>query len=123
VKSKSDPRHIKRVRLFEALFAWESVKRNPKIAIKQIVSEIPKIDEQIVKYAPKWPLDQINRIDLSILRLAIWEMLFSESQNPPKVIIDEAVEIGKEYGNESSAPFINAILGAILNQQHEQTKD
>jgi transcription antitermination factor NusB len=122
VKSKSDPRHLKRIRLFEELFAWESVKTAPSPQIIKIITLIPEIDKQISNFAPKWPIDQINRIDLSILRLAIWEMLFSDSKIPPKVIIDEAIEIGKEYGNESSSSFINAILGAIFNH-HDQTNN
>lgn len=70
------------------------------------------IDGQIQKAAPEWPLDKIAKIDLAILRLAVWEM--SEKSAPPKVIIDEAVELAKTYGNEHSAKFINGVLGTIL---------
>lgn len=119
MKSKLDPRHKKRIHLFQELFAWESVKLTPKSVIKPIISQITDIDTQIVKFAPKWPLDKINRVDLSILRLAIWEILFSGAKVPNKVIIDEAVEIAKEYGNESSSSFINAVLGSIIKPNNE----
>lgn len=119
MKSKLDPRHKKRIHIFQELFAWESIKLVPKIIIKPIVNKISDIDSQIVKYAPKWPIDKINRIDLSILRLAIWEILFSQNKVPHKVIIDEAIEIAKEYGNESSSSFINAVLGSIVKPQDD----
>lgn len=117
MKSKLDPRHKKRIHLFQELFAWESVKLTPKLVIKSIVANISDIDSQIIKFAPKWPIDKINRVDLSILRLAIWEIKYNKN-TPNKVIIDEAIEIAKEYGNESSSSFINAVLGSII-KPHE----
>jgi N utilization substance protein B len=119
VKSKLDPRHKKRIHLFQELFAWESVKSSPKLAINSIINQIDDIDSQIIKFAPKWPIDKINRVDLSILRLAIWELLFSTDKTPSKVVIDEAVEIAKEYGNESSSSFVNAVLGSIIKPTNE----
>ncbi len=116
MKSKLDPRHKKRIHLFQELFAWESVKNTPKLAIKDIIISVNEIDNKIKFFAPKWPIDKINRVDLSILRLAIWEILFSQTKAPIKVIIDEAVEIAKEYGNESSSSFVNAVLGSIIKQ-------
>ena len=113
VKSKLDPRHKKRIHLFQELFAWESVKSTPKLIIRDIIKNINQIDSQIKIFAPKWPIDKINRVDLSILRLAIWELKYIKN-TPHKVIIDEAVEIAKEYGNESSSSFINAVLGSII---------
>lgn len=120
MKSKLDPRHKKRIHLFQELFAWESIKSNPKSVIKPITDQILNIDSQITKFAPKWPIDKINRVDLSILRLSIWEILFSENKTPPKVIIDEAIEIAKEYGNESSSAFINAVLGSIIKPHNNE---
>jgi len=113
VKSKLDPRHKKRIHLFQELFAWESVKSTPKLIIRDIIKNINQIDSQIKIFAPKWPIDKINRVDLSILRLAIWELKYIKN-TPNKVIIDEAVEIAKEYGNESSSSFVNAVLGSII---------
>lgn len=113
VKSKLDPRHKKRIHLFQELFAWESVKSTPKPIIHDIIKNINQIDSQIKIFAPKWPINKINRVDLSILRLAIWELKYIKN-TPNKVIIDEAVEIAKEYGNESSSSFVNAVLGSII---------
>ena len=122
VKSKLDPRHQKRIGLFRYLFAWESTKTIPNPKITKILSKISSIDAVITLHAPKWPVDKINRVDLSVLRLAIFELLFSATSVPPKVIIDEAIEIGKEYGNESSGSFINAVLGSILKDKNDTSK-
>lgn len=73
------------------------------------------VDEAIALAAPDWPISKINRIDLAILRVATDEILHSDT--PPKVVIDEAVEIAKKYGAESSPSFINGVLGTILTKQ------
>ncbi len=73
----------------------------------------PDIDLQIQKAAPEWPLDKISKIDLAILRLALFELTVQKSE-PPKVIIDEAVELAKSYGNPASPSFINGVLGTII---------
>ena len=70
------------------------------------------IDKLIVKHAPEWPLDQIAAIDRCVLRLGIYEVLFSETV-PPKVAINEAVEIAKAFGGENSGSFINGVLGTV----------
>ena len=80
-----------------------------------IIANLKSIDSEINISAPEWPLERINKIDLAILRLAIYELLLEKSQ-PPKVIIDEAIELAKEFGAESSAPFINGVLGDILKR-------
>ena len=66
----------------------------------------------IVKSAPDWPVDKISKIDLAVLRLSIYELAI-EKKEPPRVIIDEAVELSKEYGNDKSPQFINGVLGTI----------
>ncbi len=71
-----------------------------------------KIDKIIGKAAPEFPIDKINKIDLAILRLAVFELAI-EKKEPPKVIIDEAIELAKEYGGETSPQFINGALGNI----------
>lgn len=78
-----------------------------------IISHLTEIDNAITTYAPKWPISKINQVDLAILRCAIWELLFQKN-TPPKVVIDEAVELAKEFGTESSPPFVNGCLGGIL---------
>lgn len=71
------------------------------------------IDDRIHHAAPAWPLDQMPRIDVSILRLAIFEILF-DNRTPLKAAINEAVELAKEYGGENSPRFVNGVLGAIV---------
>lgn len=80
------------------------------------------IDKEITSSAPEWPLERINKIDLAILRLAVYELLIQKKE-PPKVIIDEAVELAKEFGSENSAAFINGVLGNILKiRENELTQ-
>lgn len=70
------------------------------------------IDEHIMRAAPQWPLEQMSRVDKSILRLAIYEMLF-ETDLPTRVAINEAVELAKLFGHETSPKFVNGVLGSI----------
>lgn len=81
----------------------------------QVVKKSPRIDKEIAVAAPEWPLQRINKIDLAILRLAIYELLIKKAE-PPKVIIDEAVELAKEFGSENSASFVNGALGNIYDK-------
>jgi N utilization substance protein B len=74
-----------------------------------------KIDDMIVPAAPEWPLDQIAKIDRAILRMSIYELLIKKDV-PPKVAINEAVELAKEFGGENSSKFINGVLGTIFRQ-------
>lgn len=71
------------------------------------------LDHKICSAAPEWPLSKVAKVDLAILRLATYELL-TEKQTPPKVVIDEAVELAKEFGGDGSAPFVNGVLGTIL---------
>jgi N utilization substance protein B len=73
---------------------------------------MPFLDENIIPAAPEWPLGQIARVDRNILRIAILELLILK-ENPPKVIINEAVEIAKTFGGNNSSKFINGVLGTI----------
>jgi transcription antitermination protein NusB len=75
-----------------------------------------KIDDVIRKLAPLWPLEQISLIDLVILRLSIWEA-FVAKRVPEKVGIDEAIELAKEFTGESSAKFVNGVLGNLLKNE------
>lgn len=74
---------------------------------------LDKIDQLIGKCAPDRPISQINKIDLSILRLSAFELII-EKTAPLKVVIDEAVELGKEFGSDSSPSFINGVLGKFV---------
>lgn len=103
MKTSKDPRHKKRLTKVAKLFASSF-----------IPGFTTKYDEQIATSAPDWPLRNINKIDLAILRMSTEELL--TSQTPKKVVIDEAVEIAKQYGAEHSASFINGVLGTILKK-------
>ena len=89
--------------------------------INGVEAKLPEIDDIIVKTAPEWPLDQITVIDRSILRLGIYELMFAK-EVPPKVAINEAVELGKTFGGESSGKFINGVLGTLYKQLPEEEK-
>lgn len=114
MKSSSDPRHLKRIKLFKRLFSY-SFNKNKKVidSLKPIVSKLEAIDKLIVISAPDWPVDKLNKVDLAILRLSIYELRY-QTKTPPKVIIDEAVELAKFFGTEKTPKFINGVLGSIL---------
>ena len=114
MKLKTDPRHLKRIKLMQKLFSWNFFKdkKVPK-DISEIVTNLKKIDKLIAESAPDRPIGEINRIDLAILRLAVFELIIKKDA-PPKVIIDEAVELGKEFGSDSSGAFINGALGQVV---------
>lgn len=119
MKKKTDPRHQKRIKVIKSLFAQAA--RGTKIksknlTVQKINSKLNKIDQIIRKHAPAWPVEQISPIDLSILQLAIWELCFFK-KTPVKVAIDEAVELAKEFGSESSSSFVNGVLGSVVESQ------
>lgn len=114
MKTALDPRHKKREKIVEDLFKISFHKQPIGNGAKQIIGNIDFLDEQIKKAAPQFPIDKINRTDLAILRLAVYELLI-EKEQPPKVIIDEAIELSKEYGGETSPAFVNGALGNIIN--------
>ena len=74
-----------------------------------------KIDEMIIPAAPEWPIDQIAKMDKAILRMSIYELLIKKDV-PPKVAINEAVELAKEFGGDNSSKFVNGVLGTIFRQ-------
>jgi transcription antitermination protein NusB len=115
MKTSHDPRHLERIKAIQELFAWEFSKENKptSTSVSQIIKHLKKIDKEIIEAAPSWPLEKINKLDLAILRLAVFELLI-ETKTPPKVVVDEAVELAKEYGSESSAGFINGALGKLI---------
>lgn len=91
-----------------------------KELVNGVKEHLNKIDKQIVKYATEWPLDQITTIDRNILRLGIYELLYTAI--PPRVAINEAIEIAKSFGGESSGKFVNGVLGAMYNEEPEVQK-
>lgn len=122
MKTSADPRHLRRREIVKALFA-ESFTLQPAHSeiVKKILSKKKSLDAEIQKAATAWPTDKLNKIDLAILRLAVYELKKAEA--PPKVVIDEAVELAKEFGAEASSSFINGVLGTIYNENNsEQTE-
>jgi len=115
VKTSQDQRHLKREAIIKELFTWgftEKFEAQTK-ETKEIVKSLNKIDKEIENGAPSWPINQINRIDLAILRLAVFELIIVKDV-PFKVVVDEAVEMAKKYGAQSSPSFVNGVLGNII---------
>ena len=116
MKTATDPRHLKRIAVLQDLFAWQfnttCVQKTKDLT--QIIKNIADLDNIIQSAAPEWPLNQINKIDLAILRLSIYELIIKKDA-PMKVTVDEAVELAKQFGAESSPGFINGVLGKVIS--------
>ncbi|MGA2910637.1 MAG: transcription antitermination factor NusB [Candidatus Microgenomates bacterium] len=116
MKTPTDPRHLRRREAVKALFAETfTVQPNLPELVQKILKQQDKIDKLIREAAPEWPIDKLNKIDLAVLRLAVYEL--ENEDTPPKVVIDEAVELAKEFGSESSSSFINGVLGTIYKDE------
>ncbi|MBD3282436.1 MAG: transcription antitermination factor NusB [Candidatus Portnoybacteria bacterium] len=134
-------RHIARSIVLQSLYEWDfKSSKNPDLHnileknIKEFGSGIDekdfmnrlvdgvlkhkdKIDKIIEKSAPEWPLNQITIVDRNVLRIGIYELLFSDKEEvPSKVAINEAIELAKNYGGDSSGRFINGVLGTIYRE-------
>ncbi|MDD3301603.1 MAG: transcription antitermination factor NusB [Patescibacteria group bacterium] len=92
-----------------------------KYTIDGIFEHLEEIDNYIRKYATEWPLEQITYVDRNILRLGIFELIYAE-KIPPKVAINEAIEIAKAFGSDSSSKFVNGVLGSIFNDLPEELR-
>lgn len=140
-------RHFARILALQTLYEWDFRKKSTPQAILErniknlgakvestqfiqeitegILKYIKEIDKKIAQAAPEWPLEQIALIDKNILRIALYELLFRDDI-PPKVAINEAIELGKSFGGENSSKFINGVLGTIYRQKtpsQKETKD
>lgn len=92
--------------------------------VQGITDQRSKIDSIIEKAAPEWPIAQINIVDRNVLRIGIYELLFGDRKEvPPKVAINEAIELAKSYGGDSSGKFINGVLGTIYREIGEPGKE
>jgi N utilization substance protein B len=94
--------------------------------VRGVLSSQEQLDEMIVAYAPEWPIDQMAVIDRNILRIALFEFVVDRG-TPPKVAINEAVELAKLFGSDSSQRFVNGVLGTLLSKnvvvsQHSRKK-
>ena len=120
MKTATDPRHLRRREAVKVLFAETFTKQpEPPELVVKILEQKDKIDKLIQEAAPQWPLEKLNKIDLAILRLAVYEL--ENDETPPKVVIDEAVELAKEFGSESSSSFINGVLGTIYKEEDTES--
>lgn len=115
MKTARDPRHLKRISQLKKLFALSFRDTKPNNQQLKVFEHQEEIDAILRSVAPQWPLSKIAKIDLAILRLAVFELIIVKKE-PPKVIIDEAVELAKEFGNDASSSFINGVLGTILKK-------
>ena len=141
-------RHLSRSIAMQSLYEWDFKGKDPKDlegAIKRnvkefgpgledssfveqlvngVVKKMPKIDKIIEKSAPEWPIEQITIVDRNVLRIGLYELLFGNHQEvPPKVAINEAIELAKSFGGESSGRFINGVLGTVYREIGEPGKD
>jgi N utilization substance protein B len=86
-----------------------------------VVKNLLKLDKIIEKAAPEWPIDQITIVDRNILRIGLFELLYGNKEEvPPKVAINEAIELAKSFGGESSGKFINGVLGTVYKEIENQ---
>lgn len=85
--------------------------------VKGMIEHLPQIDGIISKAAPEWPIDQIAIIDRNVLRIGLYELLYADKKEvPPKVAINEAIEVAKSYGGINSPKFINGVLGTVYRE-------
>ena len=87
-----------------------------KQLVAGVIKQAPKLDKQLQPVAPEWPIDQIARMDRLILRIGLYE-LENEDDVPPKVVINEAVELAKAFGGDNSSKFVNGVLGTLLRER------
>lgn len=134
-------RHLSRSIAMQSLYEWDFSGKKPELLnkiveknikeygpglkdqsfiwqlINGIKEHLPQIDKIIEKAAPEWPIDQITIVDRNVLRLGLYELLYSNKEEvPPKVAINEAIELAKTFGGESSGKFINGVLGTVYKE-------
>ncbi len=134
-------RHLSRSIVMQSLYEWDFTGKKPENFIKIIeknvkefgpglkderlvwqlangvAGKITELDKIIERAAPEWPIDQITIIDRNVLRIGLYELLFGKkTEVPPKVAINEAIELAKTFGGESSGKFINGVLGTVYKE-------
>src|SRR3989339_131701 len=135
-------RHLSRTIAMQTLFEWdfndgngnikEILERNleqmapgmedldfPVTITEGVIKNQKAIDKLITKFAPEWPLEKITIVDRNVLRIGIYELKF-DPEIPAKVAINEAIEVAKAFGGESSGKFVNGVLGAIYKEMGEK---
>jgi len=134
-------RHLSRSIVLQSLYEWDFSGKKPKNLegiikknikefgpgledetfvwqlINGIVSKFSDLDKIIEKAAPEWPIEQITIVDRNILRIGLYELLYTDKKEvPPKVAMNEAIELAKTFGGESSGKFINGVLGTVYKE-------
>lgn len=131
------PRHRARIAALQALYEIDCARHEPGAVIArrlaegdlsepaeefarelafEVISRLEWLDRLISQYAPEWPVDQIAIIDRNILRIAIYEIMLGQD-TPVKVAINEAVELAKQFGSDSSGRFVNGVLGTLVDRE------
>ena len=91
--------------------------------IKGVVSHLKDLNKIIEKAAPEWPIDQITIVDRNVLRIGLYELLYGNKKEvPPKVAINEAIELAKTFGGENSGKFINGVLGTVYKEINKEQR-
>lgn len=91
--------------------------------VHEVVKLLNELDAKLQPIAPGWPIEQIARIDRNVLRIGLYELLYRSDSVPPKVVINEAVELAKAFGSDNSSKFINGVLGTALRTLVEGATD
>ncbi|MBT4495853.1 transcription antitermination factor NusB, partial [bacterium] len=135
-------RHLARTLVLQSLFQWDFNQQKENLKkllefnksefapdfddqgfadhlVEELISKIKDIDALIIKYAPEWPLDQITPVDRNVLRIGIYELKYAQDI-PPKVAINESIELAKTYSGISAGKFINGVLGSIYKDMQEK---
>jgi N utilization substance protein B len=134
-------RHLSRSIVLQSLYEWDFSGKDPKRLeeiikknikefgpgledetfiwqlVNGIVSKLSALDKIIEKAAPEWPIEQITIVDRNILRIGLYELLWTDKKEvPPKVAMNEAIELAKTFGGESSGKFINGVVGTVYKE-------
>ena len=134
-------RHLSRSIAMQSLYEWDFNGKKPELLdkiveknikefgpgledtafvwqiIKGVVEHMPKLDTIIEKAAPEWPIEQVTIVDRNVLRIGLYELIYADKKEvPPKVAINESIELAKTFGGESSGKFINGVLGTVYKE-------
>jgi N utilization substance protein B len=141
-------RHLQRSLAMQSLFEWDFQGKDPakmdaiidrnieefalgledasftRKLLQGVMRRLSDVDAMIVRCAPEWPIDQVTVIDRNVLRLGIYELVYGDYDDaPPKVAINEAIELAKTFGSDSSARFVNGVLGTVYREMGEPMKN
>ncbi len=140
-------RHLARSIALQSLYEWdfpEKKEKDLKVVVERnieefgkekgdkdfiynltegVINNIEELDKIIIAAAPEWPLDKITTIDRNVLRLGLWELIYGNREEvPPKVAINEAIELAKQFGGSSSGRFVNGVLGTVFREISEENE-